>query len=468
MLKKVFFFGLNPNILKELFLYLTLSFFIFYFISFSPSLLSTNQPDSDNFINPNNTRKVLYLIFFRFCNYLEINIITAQKIIITISLSFLIFALRKNTFSKIFCILFLLLVLLNIYYTSFSKTILSEPVFFSLINISVALILLSRKNNFNLHFQIVMGCFLGLIFSIKMIGAVITICFLSYFILNYSQNRKGIFVILFSTLVIIIFENILFYINHTERQSVFKQSAIGKVVFISGKDSLKINNFPKESHSILKVSKDKFAPVHKYINKIKNPFLKSELLADYEVVAQYQFLNNSNFDKEQIENFWKNAESYLFILIKNNFFDYLKTSFFHYIGLWSAGLKFIHLDNLQKGNFDLPLKNELINASGPINLFSYNLLIFGQVYFILIFFVFTILTFSLTTFIHERKNHRIKFLVLFILSSQIYLFSTAFTNVATIRYLMPVYPIIIITILMFLNDIIVPWMKKNFLNHLNK
>ena len=62
---------------------------------------------------------------------------------------------------------------------------------------------------------------------------------------------------------------------------------------------------------------------------------------------------------------------------------------------------------------------------------------------------------------HERKNHRIKILILFILSAQIYLFSTAFTNVATIRYLMPVYPIIIITILMFLNDIIVPWMKKN-------
>ena len=102
-----------------------------------------------------------------------------------------------------------------------------------------------------------------------------------------------------------------------------------------------------------------------------------------------------------------------------------------------------------------------MNASGPINLLSYNLLILGQVYFILIFFVFTILTFSLTKFIQERKNHRIKILILFILSAQIYLFSTAFTTVATIRYLMPVYPIIIITILMFLNDIIVPWMKKN-------
>ena len=461
MLRKKIFFYFNVNILMELFLYSALSSFIFYFISLSPSLLSIDQPDSDNFTNPNSTRKIFYLIFFQFCNYLEISIITAQKIIITISLSFLIFALRKSIFGRVFCILFLILVLLNIYYTSFSKTILSEPIFFGLINISAAMILLSKKTNFNLYFQIIIGIFLGLIFSIKMIGAIITICFLSYFIFEYSQNRKGISVILFSTLVIIILENILFYSNHTDRQSVFKQSAIGKVVFISGKDSLKINNFPKESHSILEVSKDKFAPVHKYINKIKNPFLKSELLADYEVVAQYQFLHNSNFDNEQIENFWENAENYLFILIKNNFFDYLKTSFFHYIGLWSAGLKFIHLDNLQKGNFDLPLKNELLNASGPINLLSYNLLILGQVYFILIFFVFTILTFSLTKFIQERKNHRIKILILFVLSAQIYLFSTAFTNVATIRYLMPVYPIIIITILMFLNDIIVPWMKKN-------
>lgn len=179
----------------ELFLYSALSSFIFYFISLSPSLLSIDQPDSDNFTNPNNTRKIFYLIFFQFCNYLEISIITAQKIIITISLSFLIFALRKSIFGRVFCILFLILVLLNIYYTSFSKTILSEPIFFGLINISAAMILLSKKTNFNLYFQIIIGIFLGLIFSIKMIGAIITICFLSYFIFEYSQNRKGISVI---------------------------------------------------------------------------------------------------------------------------------------------------------------------------------------------------------------------------------------------------------------------------------
>ena len=69
-------------------------------------------------------------------------------------------------------------------------------------------------------------------------------------------------------------------------------------------------------------SKKEFKPVHQYLENIDNIFLKSELISDYEVVAQYQTFNfesikKINFDQRII---FDNSSMIFIQIIKNNFF----------------------------------------------------------------------------------------------------------------------------------------------------
>ena len=96
---------------------------------------------------------------------------------------------------------------------------------------------------------------------------------------------------------------------------------MGKLFFLSGKNTFNIENYPQEYHELLTITKNKFNPIHDYIKTIDNLLLRFELLSDYEVVAQYQVINSSilrdvSLDKEQIIN----DTNYLFLqIIKNNF-----------------------------------------------------------------------------------------------------------------------------------------------------
>ena len=70
-----------------------------------------------------------------------------------------------------------------------------------------------------------------------------------------------------------------------------------KTFILSGKDSFKIYNYPENLQQLLIASKKEFKPIHQYLDNIDNIFLKSELISDYEVVAQYQTFNFESIKK---------------------------------------------------------------------------------------------------------------------------------------------------------------------------
>ena len=97
-------------------------------------------------------------------------------------------------------------------------------------------------------------------------------------------------------------ENITFFSKFNERETVFKMSVVGKLFLLSGKDSFNISDYPENLNKLLIKSKAEFKPIHKFLNSLDSTLLKAELLADYEVVAQYQTFNfdsikQINFDK---------------------------------------------------------------------------------------------------------------------------------------------------------------------------
>ena len=195
---------------------------------------------------------------------------------------------------------------------------------------------------------------------------------------------------------------------------------------------------PRES------TKVEFRPIHKFLESLDNIFLKTELLADYEVVAQYQTFNfesikQMDFDKRLLFN---NSTGIFFQIIKHNFYDYLLLSFQHYIGNWSIGSK-VRL--LQKIKPEIPRYAELIKSSGPMNLPNFQLLELAQYLFLSLFFIVTIFTcyiiLSICRIIKSKISY-VDFSLICLL--QIYLLLICLTNVSTPRYLMLVYPMIIL------------------------
>ena len=175
----------------------------------------------------------------------------------------------------------------------------------------------------------------------------------------------------------------VFYSNFSKRESPFPVTVTGKIYFLSGKESFDVSKYPGQYKNLLKNTKKEFASVHEYLNNIKNLILRAELSSDYEVVSQYQTYNLKsvqNFDnfKEELN---KNYNQLLFLMIKNNFFDYIQLCLTNYLGNWSFGFKFIYWDKIKN---EAPLIEELKKSSGPMDIPNKKILLIAQIYFITI------------------------------------------------------------------------------------
>ena len=402
------------------------------------------QPDSFGYINLDQSRQATYYILIDILKNLNLDLIIFQEILLSLSIVALFFFIKKQT-SNLLSLLFYSLIVLNIYYTSFAKVILTESILFSLFNFAIVLLFdLEKKIKL-----ILFGLICGLLASLKPIGLPLALILIIFSVL---KNKKFLNLVLISIFFIIpiISENIFFYSKFDNRKTVFKQSVVGKLFFLSGKDSFIISKYPENLNQLLTKSKAEFKPIHTYLDSLDNILLKTELIADYEVVAQYQTfdfesIKQIDFDKSLLFN---NYKEIFFLILKHNFYDYLLLSFQHYIGSWSIGSK-VRL--LQKVEHEIPRYEELIKSSGPMNLPNYKLLELAQLLFLSLFFILTIYTsIFLLSFLNlvKRKISIIDAKLLFII--QAYLLMISFTNVATPRYLMLIYPLTLLISIKFL------------------
>ena len=124
-------------------------------------------------------------------------------------------------------------------------------------------------------------------------------------------------------------------------------------------------------------------------------------------------------------------------------------SFHHYIGNWSIGSKVRFFDD---NELQIPRYEELLKSSGPMQLPNPFLIELAQLLFFLLFFIVTIFTFYfiLSFFFRIIKNKIAYEDAIFICLLQIYLLLICLTNVSTPRYLMLVYPLIILINMRFI------------------
>ncbi len=430
--------------------------FTYLIINITPSLISSYQPDSSTYKDFDMTRTSIYPYVIDILEKFNIDLFFFQKLLLSSSIVFLMYSLVIRNVNSYLIILFFFGLTLNLFYTSFSKTILTESIFFSFINISFAIFVLGKYKNFLLNF--ILGISIGFIITIKSIGFSIgislTIVLLIYFV--KEKLYKNIFVILLSLFLVVCLENFLFFKNHDQRKSVLPIAIVGKVFFLSGNDSFNIENFPEKFIDIIDESKSSFKPVSLFLKKINNPILRADLTADYEVVAQYQFLKfkipvEKKFNERNI---FEHSYELLIPLLKYNFKEYFILSCTHYLGMWSTNSKEIFLKKyLEKNLIKQPLEQEFQNASGGIKKINSKLLIYVQLLFLALFLCFTLLTFYSIYLIFKKKFFENIHIITLIVTSQIYLVLTSFANVATIRYLMPIYPLILLSLIFFISSL---------------
>ena len=415
-----------------------LSFMIIYY---SVSFLDYKLPDSSSYLNYSPKYKSFYPFLINFVDSLNLNLIYVQILFLSFSIVFLIFSIFKK-YNLFISLVLYIAIIINFFYTSFSKTILTESIFFGLINIGIGLFVINNSKNLNYYFYCLI---LALLFSIKSIGFIVVLCFL---FLNFLRKDKFNYLKCFLIILLfVVLENIIFYKKNDIRSSVLGEMILGKIFFLSGKQSFEIQKYPEIYKAILQKSKNYFVIVHNNLNEIKSFPTKVELKSDYEVIAQFQFYEELNTEEKKIyQHMYNNKILILGYLLKNNFIDYLNLSISHFFGQWVAGFKQEYL----KKNY-LPKSEQILLSSGGIKITDSLMIKIGQNFLIVLFAFFQIIfLISLIRFFLNKKDDSFYFIIF----SQIYLLVVSFVNISTVRYLMPMYPIIILACLIFLKEIV--------------
>lgn len=437
--------------IKDFFYFIVLIFTTFLIIYHSPAFFPRFLPDSYDYITFENatTRNLFYTAMYLLFKNLNIEIFYIQIFILSLSICFLLFVLNLYKINKYLIFFFWVLVTVNIYYTSFSKTIIPEVIFFSLVNFSLGLLILNIISKSLIYFFF-FSLSLGLLAITKKVGVILSISFMVFYIIKYGTRKKNIFLILFVSFIFIC-ENLFYFNFHKSRASVLPTATVGKLFYIAGTDSFNFDKYKtiKNFRTEFIIISDKSKVINEFISSIKNPFMRAEIKSDYEVVLQYQnIFNLENYD-DFIKSLKKNYKKIFFEIVKNNPFEYIKISSAHYMGMWVAGTKYTGSFNDKEKFPSIPNKEYLEKSSSEIKLPNLFLLKMANLSFIILFILFFSTSFIYIGLIFKRRKiETINFLYLI---SNIYLCLVSLINVSTIRYLMPIYPIIILGFIIVIN-----------------
>ncbi len=448
-------------------LFLITSFVIFILIKFSPSMFPLMLPDSQDYlsINNSNTRTSIYPGLNQLLNYLKIDIVELQVLVLSISLSSIILSLTYRTKSLTVFFISSIFLCSNYYYTSFSKTILTESFFFSFINFVIAIIIGLKKQT-NLIF-LILGILNGLIITIKPIGIIIVIPVILYLIFKNKVCLFRQFLLLGSCLTMILLESFLFHSYHEKRSSILPEAMSGKIYMISGYHGFDYKIFPEKFRELIKEIEKKSENVNEFLQSIDNPLLKIDLTADYEVVFQTQTFNIIKTQDSALFQEFKDDKDNFYICLKNNILNYISLSFSHYLGQWLTGPKFIFWDDLTKiGKHKIPYYENLILSSSDFDRPSKITLYISLIFFLSLFITFTLISFI--SIFEIFKKRKFDLVTLLVVTAQLYLIATSLVNISTIRYLMPIYPLIILTIIFFIFDKIDLTPKRNNFRNLKE
>ena len=433
----------NPK-LSFLLFFLFTSWIIYNSFSFFPIL----ENDSFSYINNESIRLSLYPLLIDILNNNHKLIIFFQISYLSLSITTLIYGLMKIRINLFLILIFYLLIVTNVYYTSFSKTILTECIYFASINFCIFFFLIKDSFKQRFYFYFLFGITVGLIPSIRHEGLIIALLASLIFLLkNKLSSLKLLFFFLGLSLMPIL-ENLVFYSKNKERNSVIDKSIFGKIFMMTAFDNESKKN---EFTDYIIIFTEKSKKVNYFLESLNNPFLKLNLFSDFQVVAQYQIKDKLNDEDKEVLKKFKNKETKILqFLIKENPIIFLKHTLYNYFSLWMPGGKQVFINQT---NNKIPFPDLLEKSQGSLNVENNIIIFLGLIFFTFLFFSFMVFSFSFIYKFFRYPRSRNELNSLLFLIPNLYLIIISFVNVATPRYFMPIYPMILLFIIIELNRI---------------
>ena len=444
-----------------------------------PSYFPLMEPDSSGYVSFTANRTAIYPFFLRALAGLGLSLQWTTYVQVAVfcgGLMVLIAALERANIRRVWLVLFVVLLGANSYFSSLQRTILTESIGFSAVVVTTAFLLDYLRTGRALCLTLA-GLFLGLAIGIR--PACITflpMLVLAVWLKWHRRNASAyalVAALIVSPALGVIAERVLHRIEHGARgESILPYVLVGKAAMLVRADTIFTGPESAALNSLSQKLYRAYAPAHDYLINLPSRAGAVVLTAFFEAVAQFQVINN---DLVSIGTQTGVSQDYLRTelgkqAIRANIPGYVKLTLTHYLGQWSiAALNFPATANsvtaFSSIQTALPLRREM----GATPFFPVASLKGAAVYPIfLIAGAFTfVLSFLLIRYLWRPKTaddagHRdIMIAAYFALTCHSSMFLISLINVSTPRFLMMVYPHILLAALFMFRALRPAWVEAS-------
>jgi len=310
------------------------------------SIIPTIEPDSENYLNMDASRPVLYPLFLRiggFFGDVILGSIILQVMLYLGSFYYLVLTLHR-TFNSLFVTLLTgTATALNIYMQTFHTTILTESLAFTLMNGIIIILLQSAFSTIGLrrHQIVLFGVITGLLIALKpaltsLLPAILLIvAAISFSKQSAFYRQTGLVLVLI--LGVLGLDRLTYQLIHQEKDSLSQYILFGKAAMLSTDPHFQMpRSLSGEDRAFYKKVAGEFAPYKTWFSSDENRLIKSNIRANIEVYAQFQLyphITNRDIlthdDKARMRRLGQAA-------ILENPLAYLWLSLSHLTELWSV------------------------------------------------------------------------------------------------------------------------------------
>jgi len=416
------------------------------------------EADSASYLEFHSSRTAIYPVFLREMQQLGLSpeqIVYPQTLLFALAVTVLLAALLRAGVSRGLVLLVAIALGANGYYSSFERTIMSESIFFSVMMVTVAFWIDYLRTG-RAAFLALTGLGVGFLIEIRPAGVFLAPMLPVSVWLKWHRRDVAWPLLLAALAVPIaigpIVEQRLYHSQHGEqRESVAGPAALGKAAMLV-RDDTEFSGPHREPLGILgRQLAATYRPVHEFLAGLPSRAAYPIMVAGYEGAAQFSIVNHDVvtislqfgvLDEILIHELAKQS-------ILANVSGYLRLSLLHYLGQWSimplklpptaaavnnyvASYPGVPLDGLLADVFLRPTPSPRAYVVYPAFLAA------GAVTLVL---GLALIAFVLRPSLGDSGPGRYLMLAAFFAAScHVYTLLVSFINVSTPRFLMAVYP----------------------------
>jgi hypothetical protein len=427
----------------------------------TPRAFPLVEPDSAGYIEFSNTRTAIYPAFLRIFGALGLGleqITYVQLALFVLSLAALIAALLRAGMPRALTALMVVALLASFHLPSYHWTIMTESIFISVSTISVAFWLDYLRTS-RIQFLASICLCVGLLIAIRPAG----IAFLPMIPISIwlQWHRRDVSRTAVAAVVVVslalgpVIERVIYRAVHGDQQaSLIPGTLLGKAAMVVRQDTTFTGSHASNLRELGSALYTIYRPVREYLSHVPSLPALPIMTSAYEVAAQYQVLN------EEIALMSARTGVPGDVLrtelgmqaIRDNIPGYIRLSLIHYIGQWSImALKFPptarSINDYVAGYPRVPLADKLDDLylhppASRIAVVVYPALLFAGVLTLAVGLLLPI--FVVRRFVGDGPLRYVMIAAFFAATAHVYTLLISFMNASTPRYLIAVYPQILL------------------------